>query len=47
MEKMYEEKVLKIPLPNECQPTVTSLVGDTFYMMKEDTRVEGPWSDKD
>lgn len=28
-------------------PTVTENVGTAFYMMKEDTRVEGPWSDLD
>ena len=29
-------------------PTVTeSISGDAFYVMKVDTRVEGPWTDKD
>ncbi len=35
--------------PNYFQPTVGSeyINGDAFYMMKEDTKVEGPWTDKD
>lgn len=28
-------------------PTSNPAKGDTFYVMKEDTRVKGPWSDKD
>jgi len=28
-------------------PTVTGNLGDTFYMIKADTRVEGPWTDRD
>lgn len=35
--------------PNYFQPTVASefLNGDAFYMIKEDTRIEGPWADTD
>ena len=35
--------------PNYFEPTVSSeyLKGDNFYCMKEDTRVAGPWTDKD
>jgi len=28
-------------------PTVTANIGTAFYVMKEDTRVDGPWSDTD
>lgn len=28
-------------------PTVTANVGSAFYVMKEDTRVDGPWADTD
>jgi hypothetical protein len=31
-----------------CSPTVTdNTIGDSFYVIKLDTRVEGPWCDKD
>lgn len=35
--------------PNYFEPTTNaeSIRGDAFYMTKEDTRVSGPWSDKD
>lgn len=35
--------------PNYFEPTLTKeyLKGDNFYCMKEDTRVAGPWTDKD
>lgn len=35
--------------PHYFEPTLTSqfLTGEAFYMMKLDTRVEGPWTDKD
>lgn len=35
--------------PNYFEPTLNREFeqGDAFYMMKEDTRLEGPWSDKD
>lgn len=35
--------------PNYFEPTVNSefINGDAFYMLKEDTRLMGPWSDKD
>lgn len=43
-------KLFKVP-PHYFQPTVTAsgevLRGDDIYMMKEDTRVAGPWTDKD
>lgn len=37
-----------IPLPNYLQPTSapTQLKGDFFYVMKEETRVEGPWDER-
>jgi len=36
-------------VPNYLEPTVTVefRTGDAFYTLKEDTRIEGPWSDKD
>lgn len=33
--------------PNYLEPTTNECKGDVFYATKEDTRVEGPWSDKD
>jgi len=30
-----------------CSPTSIACKDDNFYVMKEDTRVEGPWSDTD
>lgn len=45
-----ELKQLLIPLGLEdmnVSPTVTENIGTTFYVMKEDTRVDGPWSDTD
>lgn len=35
--------------PNYLQPTVGSefINGDAFYMIKEDTRIDGPWADTD
>lgn len=35
--------------PNYMEPTLNSEFkrGDAFYAIKEDTRLEGPWSDKD
>jgi hypothetical protein len=35
--------------PNYFEPTIRSeyLKGDNFYCMKEDTKVAGPWTDKD
>lgn len=35
--------------PNYFEPTTSQehIAGDAFYQMKEDTKVEGPWSDKD
>lgn len=38
----------ELPLPNYLKPTVSSEhKKEAFYCMKEDTRVEGPWTDKD
>ena len=34
-------------LPQYCQPTTKNAMGDDFYVIKEDTRVDGPWSNKD
>lgn len=37
-----------IPIPQYLEPSsAESLKGDCFYVMKLDTRVEGPWTDKD
>lgn len=37
-----------MPLPNYLAPTTTTEhLKEGFYMMKEDTRIQGPWSDKD
>lgn len=35
--------------PNYFEPTISKeyLKGDNFYCMKEDTRIAGPWTDKD
>ncbi len=35
--------------PNYLEPTSSpaSLQGEAFYVIKEDTRIDGPWSDKD
>lgn len=37
------------PVPNYLEPTVTveHRTGEAFYALKEDTRIEGPWTDKD
>lgn len=34
-------------LPNYCEPTSNPCTGEAFYVSKLDTRVEGPWSDRD
>lgn len=46
--KMDALKLFKVA-PNYFEPTVNAehFRGDAFYMMKEDTRIEGPWTDKD
>lgn len=37
-----------VPMPNYLEPTVTEEHRRVaFYCMKEDTRIEGPWSDRD
>lgn len=38
-----------IPVPNYLEPTVnaTYYAGDIFYVMKDETRVGGPWSEKE
>ena len=47
-EKHLLLKLFKIP-PNYLEPTTNPeyRTGDAFYMMKEDTRVNGPWKDTD
>lgn len=42
-------KLFKDLAPNYIQPTSNPeyYTGEAFYMTKEDTRVEGPWTDKD
>lgn len=38
----------KMPVPNYLEPTVnaTYYAGDMFYVMKDETRVEGPWDER-
>lgn len=36
-----------IEVPNYLEPTSTTCKGDQLYVMKEDTRIDGPWTDKD
>jgi hypothetical protein len=43
----YDNGSLKAPLPNYIEPTSNPSKGEVFYATKLDTRVEGPWSDKD
>lgn len=43
----YESQDVRFPYPMHCQPVVTANKGDSFYVTKLDTRVEGPYSDKD
>lgn len=33
--------------PNYLEPTTNECKGDIFYVMKNDTRILGPWTDKD
>lgn len=42
-------KELKVPIPNYLEPTAnpTYYKGDMFYVLKEETRISGPWTDKD
>lgn len=37
-----------IPFPNFCEPTVNAVyyTGDVFYVMKDETRVDGPWDER-
>lgn len=37
-----------MPVPNYLEPSVTTtyLTGDMFYVMKDETRVDGPWDDR-
>ncbi|AXH73087.1 MAG: replication-associated protein [Cressdnaviricota sp.] len=46
--KMKVLELFTIP-PNYCEPTTNMehFKGDAFYQMKKDTRIEGPWTDKD
>jgi len=43
--RLCESEGLK--LANYCEPVVTSQRGETFYVTKLDTRIEGPWKDTD
>ena len=38
-----------IPVPNYLEPTVnvTFFAGDMFYVMKDETCVEGPWDERE
>jgi len=51
IKKRRKNEVLKLFVtpPNYLQPTTNPeyFKGDNFYMMKKDTRVKGPWTDKD
>ena len=51
IKKRRKNQVLKLFVtpPNYCAPTTNPEYyrGDAFYQMKKDTRVEGPWTDKD
>jgi len=48
-EKHIVLKLFKDKPPNYINPTVNVEVmkGDSFYLIKEDTRVNGPWTDQD
>ena len=48
-EKHLLLKLFKDKPPNYLEPTVEEEFrsGDAFYMLKEDTRIAGPWTDKD
>lgn len=46
-EKHILLSLLKDWQPNYLAPTVVECKGDTFYITKEDTRIKGPWTDKD
>lgn len=43
----HEAGELPMSYPNYCEPKVTNNVGESFYSMKLDTRVDGPWKDTD
>ena len=52
IKKRRKNKVLELLAalpPNYCEPTVNSefVRGDAFYQMKEDTRIDGAWTDRD
>jgi len=40
---------VKVPVPNYLEPTVnaTYYAGDMFYVMKDETRVDGPWDERE
>lgn len=46
--KMEALKLFKVA-PNYFEPTLNTeyVSGDSFYQMKEDTRIDGPWRDND
>lgn len=46
-ELMSVFKVNDVEVPNYLEPTTGACKGDQLYVMKVDTRVEGPWTDKD
>ena len=48
-EKHLLLKLFKVKPPNYLEPTSSPehFKGEAFYMMKEDTRIAGPWTDKD
>lgn len=39
----------KVPVPNYLEPTTnaTYYAGDMFYVMKDETRVDGPWDERE
>jgi len=46
---LWKKIEIKIPFPNYFEPTSCEVYrsGDFCYQTKEDTRIAGPWSDKD
>nr|WRJ70058.1 viral replication protein-like protein [Oceanusvirus sp.] len=44
---MFESGETVVPFPNDFRPKATCKVGDEFYVMKADTRVHGPYTDRD
>ena len=43
----HEAGELPCGLPNYFEPKATNNTGEAFYSMKLDTRIDGPWTDRD